>query len=63
MTDNERAPRARFTRRLVFHETEEVVDRLVEWADEAGTSQASIVRMALRRLFEHYDPPEAKAGA
>jgi hypothetical protein len=52
MANTEHAPAARYTKKLVFWEEPQIADLIEEWADEGATSQASILRLALRQFFK-----------
>jgi hypothetical protein len=47
----EHVPAGRYSRRIVFLEEPRVADLIERWADEGATSQASVVRLALRQFF------------
>jgi hypothetical protein len=61
MTNSERT-RARFTRRIVFHETPAMAEQVERWADEGATSQASVLRLALREFFRDSGAPQPRVG-
>jgi hypothetical protein len=45
---------ARYTRRVVFWEEPRVVEFVEQFADQGATSQASILRLALRQFFKDH---------
>jgi hypothetical protein len=54
MAKVEQVPVPRYTRRVVFLEEPWVVELIERWADEGATSQASILRLALRQFFKDH---------
>jgi hypothetical protein len=61
MAKFEQVPGARYTRRVVFWEEPRIIELIEQWADEGATSQASILRLALRQFFKDHlaaDEPE-----
>jgi hypothetical protein len=53
---------ARYTRRVVFWEEPRVVEFVERWADEGATSQASILRLALRQFFKDQGLDDVRVG-
>jgi hypothetical protein len=54
MAKVEEVPVARYTRRVVFWEEPRVVELVEQFAEEGATSQASILRLALRQFFKDH---------
>jgi hypothetical protein len=62
MANVEQVPVARYTRRVVFLEEPRVVELIERWADEGATSQASILRLALRQFFKDQGLDDVRVG-
>jgi hypothetical protein len=62
MAKVEQAPTARYTRRVVFWEEPRVVELVERWADEGATSQASVLRLALRQFFKDHGLDDVRVG-
>jgi hypothetical protein len=58
----EHAPTARYTRRVVFWEEPWIVELVERWADEGATSQASVLRLALREFFQDHGADDVRVG-
>jgi hypothetical protein len=62
MANVEHVPAARYTRRVVFLEEPRVVELIERWADEGATSQASVLRLALRQFFKGHIPDDVRVS-
>jgi hypothetical protein len=62
MAKVEQVPVARYTRRVVFWEEPRVVELVEQFADQGATSQASILRLALRQFFKDHVPDDVRVG-
>jgi hypothetical protein len=62
MAKVEQVPVARYTRRVVFLEEPRVVELIERWADEGATSQASVLRLALRQFFKGHIPEDVRVN-
>jgi hypothetical protein len=58
----EQAQVARYTRRVVFWEEPRFVELVERWADEGATSQASVLRLALRQFFKGQIPDDVRVS-
>lgn len=58
----EQSSRARYTHKIVFWEEPELAEQIERWADEGATSQASILRLALRQFLQDHGAPITRAG-